>query len=160
MIESLSQPTPWQSSVSPTPPFGSWSPRLLNVINCLLGMFVQFIGAFASVSLPFLTLDTWLETSLIANGTSGQAALPRVMSAPAHRALQMLNTITFSGRHFQCLAATFSIGRTICHSKQAFPNNILTHRGNTSPPGQRQTRAWPPHDKHQGHHSTHPPAKR
>ncbi len=160
MIDSLSAPTPWQSSVSPTPPSGSWSPRLLNVINCLLGMFVQFIGAFASVSLPFLTLETWLETSLISNGTSGQAALPRVMSAPAHRSIQMLNTITLSGRHLQCLTGTFSIGRTICHSKQALANNTTTYRGNTSPPGQLQTKAWPSEDKHQGHHSTRPPAKR
>ncbi len=144
MIESLSAADAVQSSVSPTPPFGSWSPPFAERINCLLGMFVQFIGAFRQRLMPFLTLDTWLETSLISQRHIGQAALPRVMSAPAHRCDSGANTITLSGRHLQCLTGDIFYRRTICHSKQALANNTTNTQRNTSPPGQQQTKAWPP----------------
>ena len=147
-IESLSAADA-VSSVSPTPPF-ILSPPFAERYQLSAG-YVRSVHrcSFASVFTAVSDAEIGLETSLIANGTSGQAALPRVMSAPVIAA--MLNTLRSPGRHLQCLTARFfSIGRTTPpSSKQArlptipLTHRIRHHRGSNKPKHDRQQ------DKHQ-----------
>ncbi len=144
MIESLSAADAVAEFVSPTPPFGSWSPPFAERYQLLLGMFVQFIGAFRQRLTAILTLDTWLETSLISQRHIRPSALPRVMSAPAHRCDSGAQHYTLSGRHLQCLTGDIFYRAHICHSKQALANNTTNTQRKYVPPGQQQTKAWPP----------------